>query len=269
MIITLTTDWGQNDFYTGMLKGRIISSFPNATLIDLAHNVPQYSIDKAAFIVRHSYSSFPAKSVHLLMVNSEIVVKSRFLVTENSNHIFVIPDNGALSLLFNSPPEKVYAVNYEVTGSFASLNCITTIFSKLASNQPLGDIGELTNDYITKTPIIATWDESLIIGNVIYIDSYYNAISNISRNIFDKIGQNRQFDIYVQSHHNRVKNLSITYNQVPSGELLALFNSADLLEVAIRDGFAAQLLNLSVGSEVKVKFATQNRIISGDQPTLW
>jgi hypothetical protein len=94
----------------------------------------------------------------------------------------------------------------------------------------------------------------VIIGSIIYIDSYNNAITNISKKLFDRVGNGRKFEIYVQSNYNKVNFISKGYNEVDLGELLALFNSANLLEFAIRNGYAAELLSLNVGGSVRVKF---------------
>ena len=109
-------------------------------------------------------------------------------------------------------------------------------------------------EYETHTQIRATIDESVISGSIIYIDSYQNAITNISKELFDRVGRDRRFDILVQSNHNKVNSISNTYSDVEPGDLLALFNSAGLLEIAICTGYAAQLLNLNVGSSVRIKF---------------
>lgn len=253
-IVTLISDWYQNDNYVGMLKGLILSACPGYSLVDVSHNVPQYSIDKAAYQLKYSYSFFPRETIHLVMVNSEPVAKPQFLVFEKNEHTFIVPDNGIVSLLFEDPPATVFAVKYEVTDSFSSLRCVVGILSDISQNIPFEKFAEATSAYETKTLLMPTWEDNLIVGNIIYIDSYYNAISNISRELFDRIGKGRPYELILQSNHNRVTELSVNYNRVSPGELLALFNSAQLLEFAIRNGFAAQLLNLSIGSEVKVKF---------------
>jgi S-adenosylmethionine hydrolase len=81
-----------------------------------------------------------------------------------------------------------------------------------------------------------------------------NAITNVSKELFDKVGQGRKFEIFVQSQHNKVEKIAKSYNDVDPGDLLALFNSAGLLEIAINNGYAAQLLNLNNGSSVRIKF---------------
>jgi hypothetical protein len=252
--VTLTSDWKQHDFYIGMLKGRIVSKCPDLKIIDLSHDIPNYNIHHAAFVLRHSYSYFPPGTIHLVMVNSESNMISRLLCIEQNEHLFVVPDNGIIGLLFSTPPEKAYGVEFNPRGSFASLDCFVSVVSKLFNRDPLDAIGEVVTDFNVKIALRATIDESIINGSIIYIDSYQNAITNISKNLFERIGQGRNYNIFVQSNHNKINKLSTSYNQVEPGELLGIFNSANLLEIAIRNGFAAELLNLSVGGSVRINF---------------
>lgn len=255
-LVTLTSDWGQHDYYTGMLKGQILSACPNFQTVDLAHNVPSFSISSAAFIVKHSYASFPHGSIHLVMVNSEMAKTSRILFFEHQHHIFLLPDNGLLSLMFGMDiPDPIYLMEEEVTGSFTSLQLMLKILKGIYAGNPLEEIGVKTSQFIKKLAFNPIIDKSSITGIITYIDSYKNAITNIPKSLFHKVGLDRHYAITVQSSHNMVNRLSIGYDEVENGELLALFNSADLLEIAIRNGKAAELLSLSIGASVRISFS--------------
>jgi len=108
--------------------------------------------------------------------------------------------------------------------------------------------------YQERIPLRAAIDQSVITGSVIYIDSFRNAITNITRDLFDRIGDNRPFEIYVQSNHYVINRLNNYYHETAPGEILAIFNSVGLLEIAINKGNAADLLNLSTNSSIRVKF---------------
>lgn len=252
--ITITSDWKQHDFYSGMLKGRLISACPNINIIDLSHDIPSFNIHHAAFVVRHSFSYFPSGTIHLVMVNSESNLNSKILVTEQNGHFFVVPDNGVLGLMFSSPPEKVYEIEYESKGSFGSLDCIVPAIQKLYEGKLVSEVGAIAENPDLKIALRAPIDESIINGSIIYFDSYNNAITNISEKLFERVGNGRRFEIYVQSNYNKISFISKTYTEVDLGELLGIFNSANLLEIAIRNGYAAELLNLSIGGSVRVKF---------------
>lgn len=252
--LTLTTDWNQSDFYTGVLKGQLVSSCPKLNIIDISHDVPSFNTHHAAFIVRQSFKHYPPNTIHLVMVNMESGTKPHILYLYHNEHHFIVPDNGIISLMFSSPPESVFQVALGASGSFASVSCIVKILNGICNGLKPNEIGTASLNFEEMVALRATIDDNIINGNVIYIDSYRNAISNLSRSLFERVGQGRPYDIYVQSNFNHLSKLSKTYNEVEQGELLALFNSADLLEVAIRNGYAADLLNLSIGSGVRVKF---------------
>jgi S-adenosylmethionine hydrolase len=112
-------------------------------------------------------------------------------------------------------------------------------------------------------PLRATLDKEVIMGSIIFIDSYGNAISNITREIFYRIFENRGFRISVQSNKNFTENISNSYNDVAVGDLLARFNSLDLLEISINGADVSELLSLEVGSVVRVD--TINRTAPSDQ----
>ena len=94
----------------------------------------------------------------------------------------------------------------------------------------------------------------MITGAVIYIDSFRNAITNITKDLFDRIGEGRAFEIYPQNNYYKITRLNDFYHETAPGEILAIFNSVGLLEIAINKGNAAELLNLSVNSSIRVKF---------------
>ena len=254
-LITLTTDWNQHDFYCGMLKGKLLSACSNLKIVDLSHDIPSFNIHHAAFVLRYSFFNFPAGTTHLVFVNSDSGTSSRLLLFSHEGHNFVVPDNGMLGLLFSSPPTDVYQIPFDPKGSFASLNIYIEVVEKLCKGTTLAEIGQKVEDYDQKIALRATIDDSIITGSIIYIDSYQNAITNISKSLFDRIGQNRNFNIFVQSNHNKISKLCTGYNEVEPGELLGLFNSANLLEVAIRNGYAAELLSLRVGGSVRINFS--------------
>jgi len=254
-LITLTTDWGQFDYYMGMLKGSIMSKIPSAQIVDLSHSIPSFNIHNAAFVVKNSFKSFPTGTIHLVLINTEDSTSDRLIICYYDGHYFVTPDNGILGLLFSSLPDDIYAVPLEKKdGTFGSLSSFINAIEQIVTPNEEAMANARITDYDKRVSLKATIDESIITGSIVYIDSYQNAITNISKSLFDRVGQNRKYNIFVQSKHNIITNLSTSYNQVAPGELLAIFNSVNLLEIAIRNGNASELLSLSVGGNVRVNF---------------
>jgi hypothetical protein len=102
---------------------------------------------------------------------------------------------------------------------------------------------------------MATIEKSVINGSVIFIDSYGNAITNITHEIFESVGKGRVFEILVQSNHYKITRINRFYNDTTEqAELLAIFNSSGLLEISMFRANVSQLLSLSINSIVRVKF---------------
>ena len=255
--ITLTTDWKLNDFYVGAVKGAILSLFEDARVIDLNHQITSFNSIQAAFVVRNSFSYFPKNTVHLIDVNSEATSEYSHVAIQYKGYYFVGCDNGSFSFICRETPEAVVKIDKpfdQNCQSFPALHVFAPVAAFLAMGNPIDELGVKLKDVNRQTLIRATYDEASITGNVIYIDSYQNVITNISRDLFEKAGKGRRFEILVQSNHNRILQINKTYNETSSGELLALFNSAGLLEIAISFGNAAELLTLSINSTIRIKF---------------
>jgi S-adenosylmethionine hydrolase len=158
-------------------------------------------------------------------------------------------------LIFQDEPEQIVQLEESAKiPTFPALDIYSEIVAKLSAEEPMEKIGQIQKDYHKRIPLRPTIDESVIIGRVVYIDSFDNAITNISQDLFYRAGENRKFQIFVQSNTNKIHKISTTYNENPEGELLALFNSLDLLEIAMNGGNVAQILSLDTDSTVRVRF---------------
>ncbi len=254
-IITLTTDWNKNDFYTGALKGKILSHSREAQIIDISHQIKSFNIPEAAFIVRNTYHHFPENTIHIIAVKSEPSQKNPTILVKKDNQYFLSADNGIFGLIFQEEPEQIIKIDQtSALPTFPTLNLYTEIIRKILSGVSPEKLGEKKEEFNKRVPLRPTIDESVIIGSVVYIDSYSNAITNITADLFYRIGNKRKFQIFVQSNTNRINKISKNYNENPEGELLALFNSLNLLEVAMNGGNAAEILALDTDSTVRVRF---------------
>lgn len=256
-IITLTSDWNDNDYYIASLKGKILSACPDTTIVDINHRIRPFNTSQAAFVIRNSYPNFPENTIHIIAVNSEPEAGRKLLAARLNNQYFLCADNGIIGLLGTPGPEMVVEINAPDkpgSTSFISLTVFSEIACSLSTGKALQDLGALTENYIKQIPLRPTLEDHTITGSVIYVDSYQNAITNISREFFTHVGQGRAFKIYVQSKHYMLEHINERYNETPPGELLAIFNSVGLLEIAIRNGNAAGLLKLNTSSTIRVEF---------------
>jgi S-adenosylmethionine hydrolase len=265
-VITLISDWNLHDFYLGALKGKIISHFPEVDLVDISHQIPNFNIAHTAFILKNTYHHYPKGSVHLIAVNTMSSPGKHHLAVFADGHYFVGCDNGIFGLVFREKPEKIIqikAVQKETT--FPTLHVLADAACRLAKGDKITELGQVLDHFSKSVPLRAAIDDSVITGSVIYIDSYENAITNITKDIFDRVGKGRPFEILVTSNHYRINKLNHRYDETSTGEILALFNSLNLLEIAINNGNAASLLNLSPGSSIRITFKDKKSRKTGNK----
>lgn len=258
-IVTLTTDWHKADYYAGALKGQILSKAPKAQVVELTHQIQHFNPAQAAFVLRSAYRHFPDGTVHLICVNSEAPQGKSNIACLFDNQYFIGADNGVFALFMDKPPQQIVRLSQDLQfaesfASFPEIGYFAPAAAHLAQGKPISELGEAQTEVERQINLMPTIDENSMNGRVIYIDSYKNAITNISRQTFDRVAKGRNFVILVQSNFNRITKINRYYRETPEGELLALFNSASLLEIAINKGNAAELLDLSTSSSIIIKF---------------
>lgn len=252
-IVTLTTDFGWQDYYIALLKGAILCQNQHVNIIDITHNVNNYDIVQAAFLFKNAWRAFPKGSIHLLSVNDYNEEHVAFIATRFQGHYFVGPDNGLFSLIFDEQPEEIVSLPYAEESRFPLKDVYAQAVGDLASGKPLHEIGAPLESYIQRLTFKPVTGKDQIRGAIIHIDKYHNAVLNISRALFNQIGQDRSFALYFK-RHDPITKLSTHYYEVPVGEILCLFNSADLLEIAINKGKADVLLGLKIEDPVQIDF---------------
>lgn len=255
-IITLTSDWQNQDYYAGAMKGAILKECGHCSIIDITHSVKPFHSHEAAFIVKNVYKSFPDNTIHIIDVKSEPSEQCSMLIVKVCNQYFIGADNGMFGLMFDDEPEEIIRINMPpgpLPQIFPGKYVFASVAAKILNNIPIKDIGEPVEEYSQKTSLRPSNDDSTIKGTIIYIDSYYNVITNISKEMFDKIRKGRPFEIFIQNSNTRIDKINDTYTD-KEFELIALFNSIGLLEIAVYNGAAAKLMGLEINSWVKVKF---------------
>ncbi|MFN8206659.1 MAG: SAM-dependent chlorinase/fluorinase [Bacteroidales bacterium] len=254
-IITLISDWSKQDYYLAMVKASILSKSQGIQIVDISHQVNPFNLSQAAFILQNCWKRFPSGTIHLICVTTESTTERPVLCFEVSGQYFIMADNGISGILFEEPPVQVVRIDkWKSTSAFPVPDVFVPAAVHLAQGGAIRELGSLVNEWNRLSPIVPVVDDAVIMGSVVYIDSYRNAITNITREMFDKTGKGRPFEIFVQSNHYRITRINTGYSETTSGELLALFNSSGLLEIAICNGNASELLNLDTRSVVRVKF---------------
>ena len=256
-IITLTTDLGDKDFYQAALKGSLLSLLPTVNIVDITHNISAFNIPKAAFVLKNAFPYFPKGTVHLIGIDSVYNQQTKYLAVKYNDHYFIGSDNGIFSLLFDGEPTEIVELSIMQDLKFLHFP-LTDIFAKaathLANNGALNEIGVPVKELEQKMSLQPVIEKDVIKGSVIYIDTFQNVITNISKDLFTKIQQNRDFRLYFRRNES-ISQLSWHYNEVPEGEKLCLFGISNYLEIAINKGNASGLLGLNLGDIVQIEFS--------------
>jgi len=261
-VITLTTEWKPDDIYYGIIKGKLITMCPEAIIIDNAGSIPPFNISLASFIIRNTYKNYPEGTIHIICVHSEAIKDQDHLLVKARGHYFIGTDNGIFNLILNADPDEVIKIDHDKDSD--ELEIFAQAASGIMKGKKLSEMGKSLKTLSERVPLRATIDKDVIIGSIIFIDSYGNAISNITREVFYRVFENKSYRILIQSNKNYTEKISNKYSDVPVGELLARFNQLELLEISINGADVSELLSLSIGSVLRVdradKAASPNRL---------
>ncbi|MCH2035193.1 MAG: SAM-dependent chlorinase/fluorinase [Tenacibaculum sp.] len=272
-LITLTTDFGLKDHFVGAVKGAIYSELPEARIVDITHEITPFNIAETAYILKNAYKSFPKGTIHIIGVDSELSIRNKHIAILLDEHYFICPDNGIISMIASEiNPTKIVEINIHnhIDSSFPVLDVFVKVASFIARGGKLDVIGKATEEYKKMVEIQpkVNQEKTIIVGGVIYIDNYGNVISNISKKMFNDIGKDRPFKITarrytfetINNQYNDIVNFDSADIRAFDGKRLALFNSADYLEIAIYRsnlktvGGASTLLGLRYRDRITVEF---------------
>ncbi|HRG58775.1 MAG TPA: SAM-dependent chlorinase/fluorinase [Bacteroidia bacterium] len=253
--ITLTSDLGTQDFYLAAIKGTLLGLLKDIHIIDITHQIPSFDIFKAAETLKHCYHFFPEGSIHCILVNPQSHLKAPILLCKYNGHYFLGPDNGLFSFLFDENPEIIVRVNENqnaIKSSFPFIDLYIPTLRLLIENSAVESIGSFENDYVRKSPFNSFGKEDVLHGYFWHIDKFGNCISNINKELFDKVGQGQKFLLDIKGQEEN--NILTHYDEKQGGTLMVFFNFLGLLEVAINNGNASQLLGLSRNDKVIIRF---------------
>ena len=258
MVITLTTGW-TDDFYVATLKGMLLSAIPSVHVVDISHNAPAFNtgISYAAYMVKQSYQSFPKGAIHIISISSEYSDKTPFVAAFYNGHYFVCADNGIFGLLFDLEPDAMVRIekyNDNASPNYPAISVFAPAAVHLANGGDIAELGSNYIDYQRKKMFQPTLDESQITGTIIHINTFGNAITNVTRDDFEKTRKGRPFEILVQSIRNKITRINRYFNETSEGEILAVFNISGHLEIAQYKGNISEMMSLQIGSNIIIKF---------------
>ena len=245
-LLTLTSDFGQQDYLVGAVKGQLLSINADFVIADISHRLSPFNYPQAAYICRNAIKNFPPYTYHIIMVNLFEQKPEQLLLAYHEEQYIICADNGLLTMILQAKPEMLIGLPLDKNSIKNTLYCtkvIGTAINDLAQGKALQTIGTPDISFIEKNPLRALLGDNWIEGQIIFIDNFENVIVNINRDEFEEQRRGRSFRI-VFKRDEVIDRISETYADVQEGEKLALFNSAGYLEIAINKGNAAGLFGL-------------------------
>jgi len=257
-IITLTTDWGTKDHYLAAVKGSIATHIPDAVVMDISHEIVPFDLNEASYILRNAWKNFPEGSIHIVGVNSEASIEHPHVIIKENGHFFIGSDNGIFSLIFDQTPEEIYELDIIQSTNkftFSTKDVFVQAALHILEEKPLTELGDQLEELNNKMAFQPVTEVGLIKGKVIYIDRYENVVTNISESLFYEMTKGKKFSIFLRAGKYELKKIHTSYSDVVEGELVALFGSDNLLEIAQNRGRAAGLLGIQIDDVIRIEIA--------------
>lgn len=259
-IITLTSDFGQQDTYVAAMKGVILSVCPSATLVDITHDIPPQDVREGAFALHAASGWFPAGTVHLAVVDPGVGTERRAVAVQTERAVYVAPDNGLLSyVLAHSTAYQAVALTnpafhrQPVSPTFHGRDIFAPAAAHLCAGIPLASLGPAVTDLQLFSASSSRWDaDGSLVGEVVHVDRFGNLVTSIG----ERDGAWDRF-VFARVGGSRVFRFVCTYAEAEPGELVALIGSTGHLEIAERNGSATARLAARAGDAVRVVFREQ------------
>lgn len=263
-VVALLTDFGSQDHYVGSLKGAILSVCREATIVDLAHEVPVHDVAAGAFALAASWRDFPEGTIFLAVVDPGVGTARRALALQAEGRSFVGPDNGILSLAAEDAEGDVVfrqitnagMMRPEVSATFHARDVFGPVAGHLATGVPMAEVGPVVDDPVRLAPVPVQHGSAGEWGaSVLHVDRFGNLITNLQRRdveaILATVEHDRNGVVAVVAGH--VLPLAVTYADVAEGEVCALMGSSGRLEIAVNRGSAAAALGAAAGTPVRLR----------------
>jgi hypothetical protein len=260
-LITLITDFGTRDPFVGQMKGVMYSINPDVRIVDVTHDITPFNIREAAIVTGLSYSHFPTRSVHLVVVDPGVGSSRRPVIVTTENHYFVGPDNGVFSMIYTLE-EKSLTVTHitadhyfyqKESPTFQGRDYYAPVAAWLSKGIPVSNFGEPIQDYIRmRIPVPERPTRNTLEGEVIHIDRFGNAITNIRESLLNAGGAGKDTRVILKGKEVSMKN---HYSEAEDKDLYCLINSFGLLEFFVYRGNAAGLHEINIGDIVGIIFS--------------
>ncbi len=257
-IISLTTDFGLRDGFVGVLKGVIHGIAPDARIVDISHAIAPQDVQEGSFVLGRAYSFFPKHSVHVYVVDPGVGTRRRALAARLGDHFFVGPDNGLLTPImedaerYDQPVEFVHLDNPKywlpkVSRTFHGRDIFSPIAAHLANGVSIHELGASVTDPVR---LKLARPEATPTGWIAHITAV-DIFGNLSTDLPAEVLHNRT-DVLFRLQETQIHGIVESYGYRSAGDLVAVVDSEDHIELAEVNGNAAERLGAKVGDLVEV-----------------
>lgn len=258
-IVTLTTDWGTQGFFAGMVKGVLINMVEGIQVVDITHGIEPFNIMAATFVVKHACLGFPAGTVHIIDVASSQTEEHPFVVVKAKGQFFICCDNGLPVMAFGEDIEDISRIPVQENGvyNFVAYTLFARVAAMLLNGATMRDIGPHHEGLMQRRLVGWMPQDDAYRIYIHYIDNYGNAYLGMSYKEFSELRQGRPFSMTVRDQE--VNEVMASYWQQhersdPRRKLRLTVSATGMLELAVKESSFTQLMGLKANDSVLLRF---------------
>ncbi len=259
-IVTFTTDFGVNDHFVGTMKGVVLAINPEARVADICNAVQSFDVLDGALTIAQAYSYFPRDTVHVVIVDPGVGTARRPIVVTTTSQIFVAPDNGVLSLVYDREDRinvrHITAEHYflqPVSQTFHGRDIFAAVAGHLSKGVDVEKLGDPVTDYVRFAAPRPKVVDGVVKGVIIKVDKFGNLITNITPRDLPQLFAAEPPAFNIAIGRQQITKMNQAYAQGAPGELFGILGSMGYLEIAANRAAAAQLAGAGKGSEVSIE----------------
>jgi S-adenosylmethionine hydrolase len=252
-LLTLLTDFGDEDYYVAAVKGTVLGLAPGTQIVDVSHDVPAGDLATGAFLLGAAVPWFPAGTVHLAVVDPGVGSARRILAARTASAILVLPDNGLLThLLLRSAVESVRSVERSdlfLPGpgqTFHGRDRFAPVAAWLLRGNSMEDLGPEIGDPVRLPMEPPRRENGHLSGQVVHIDRYGNLITDIPSEWLPE-GECR-----AEVAGRQVARTANHYAEIPEGEAAMIPGSLGTAELSLRGESLAGKWAVKRGASVRI-----------------
>lgn len=259
-LVTLTTDFGTEDYFVGAMKGAILTVNPAAAIVDITHDLPAHDVSAGAFTLFAACQTFPLGTIHLAVVDPGVGSVRRPILAVSDRYSFVAPDNGLLNLIYEREANlRVFHLNNDrffrqpVSATFHGRDVFAPVAGALSRGVSPAELGTEIEDFVRfKIEEPKQIDKSTIETKVLHIDRFGNCLLNLTQKDWPANFEGKQFWVEINNQKiDKLQNFYAEANQI--GDVFLIFGSAGLLEIVAFQASAAELVDINVGQPLLIK----------------